>query len=528
MIKLIDYFSFKLKKFIYGRYNIKYYPREIRFLVKDYLKKTPDINYPINKTNIKKNIIKRNKDPEVVEKYYRFEDFNLIKDKKITINKILTAYKHFNTLKKNRNKQFRFVQEGYNISYRIVNLVEFSNKYNFHKLKNYIQLESWLLLQRLEYFNSGFNNHILKNAQALIYSGIYLNDLKLEKIGFLILKNSLQILILKNGLLRESSSSYQILITKLILELSEFTINNKRKKKYNIIISILKKMLCASNFFKINNNLIIFGDTTPDYENKLLQDKVFNYKKYFPKTHKYLKNMNKKINSTKLGEFYKIQNKNFLIFYKFSENSILKHLNHQHEDNFHFNLYYKNIPLLVDLNRANYSSDEGTYSKSHNSILLNYKNKSKKRLQVYPYNYPINKNFRTIKNSNKYLKLKSNFVDSNKLNFVWSREILLKQNQFQLTDFLKSNKLCEKKIFLHIHPDFKLLKKKNNIYVFKNNKKKYQLNLICNPSKQTKIKQQVDYYSDTYGVVTKTLSLIFKNNTDIYLQNEINLNIKKI
>ena len=49
MIKLIDYFSFKLKKFIYGRYNIKYYPREIRFLVKDYLKKTPDINYPINK-----------------------------------------------------------------------------------------------------------------------------------------------------------------------------------------------------------------------------------------------------------------------------------------------------------------------------------------------------------------------------------------------------------------------------------------------------------------------------------------------
>ena len=528
MINLINYFIFKLKKFIYGRYNIKYYPRDIKLLVKDYLKKNSRFNYPINKIKKKINTIKKNKDPELEEKFFRFEELNSIENKKKVIKKILSAYRYFNKLNKNKNDKFVFVQEGYNISYRIINLIEFSNKYNFHELKNYIQLESYLLLQRLEYFNNGFNNHILKNAQALIYSGIYLNDFKLEKIGLLILKSSFRSLILKNGLLRESSSSYQILISKLLLELSEFMIINKRKKKNNIIISILKKMICASNFFKIDNNLIIFGDTTPDYDNRILQDKVFNHKKYFPKTYKNLKNIRKKINPVKLGEFYKMQNKNFLIFYKFRKNSILKHLNHQHEDNFHFNLYFNHIPLLVDLNRASYASLEGTYSNSHNSILLEYKNKSKKRLQSYPYNYPINKNFRIIKKSKKHLNLKSYFTDSNKLNYMWSRGILLKHNQFKLIDFLKTNKLCKKNFYLHIHPDFKLFKKKNNVYTFKNSKKKYQFNLICNPSNGTKIKQQINYYSDTYGITKKTLSLIFQNNIDIYMQNEISLTIKKI
>ena len=98
MINLINYFIFKLKKLIYGRYNIKYYPRDIKLLVKDYLKKNSRFSYPTNKIKKKINTIKRNKDLELEEKFFRFEEFNSIENKKKVIKKILSAYRYFNKL----------------------------------------------------------------------------------------------------------------------------------------------------------------------------------------------------------------------------------------------------------------------------------------------------------------------------------------------------------------------------------------------------------------------------------------------
>ena len=101
--------------------------------------------------------------------------------------------------------------------------------------------------------------------------------------------------------------------------------------------------------------MVIFGDTTPDKSVENLEKNFLSYENKFPKTSKLIKKKRSKKNIIKnnLGEFYKIKNKNIIVFFKFLKQGLLDFLNHEHEDNFHFNLTLMfrllKLPIIITI-----------------------------------------------------------------------------------------------------------------------------------------------------------------------------------
>ena len=522
---ILNWILLKISKSIYGRYNQKYYPNKIRKLVKNYIK-TEDTKFiPSQKILTKKKVTG---DPEILEKFHRFEIFKHIGNKDEKLNKIYNWYKknipQANNVKSNR---IDLIWEGYNISYRIINAIKFCEKYKIKKIDKFIKFESLTLLQRLEYFNVGFNNHILKNAQAILFSGIYLNDAKLKNIGLEIFKNTINKLIDKNGLLRESSSSYQLLVNNLLLETSEFLIQHKRYKENYIIIFKIKKMIVASNFFNLNSKLVVFGDLTPDKTSNELEKKVFNIKRYYPKTSKFLKIKNfKKLKE--LSEYKILKNKDCSLYLKFKDTGNNMHLNHQHEDNFHFNFFYKNSLILTSLNRLNYTKIDGALSNSHNSVAINNYGPLMNLNKKLPYDYLKNNNEIVDKYyQQKYIYMKSDCFKFLNNNNLWERKIKLFNNNLIISDKLITKNKTKKEIFFHFHPSIIFLKKNKNHFILKEKNTKQLIKLEYVTNKMIKIKKLNSYYVDTYGNKARTNSLIFINSSEKKFINKINLKVLK-
>jgi hypothetical protein len=522
---ILNWIFLKISKSIYGRYNQKYYPSKIRKLVKNYIK-TEDIKFISSQTTLnKKKIIG---DSEIFEKFHRFEIFKDIKNKDEKLGKINRWYKknipQVNNIKSDKND---LIWEGYNISYRIVNTINFCEKYKIKKIDKFIKFDSFILLQRLEYFNLGINNHILKNAQALLFSGIYLNDLKLKNIGLEIFRSTIHKLIDKNGLLRESSSSYQLLVSNLLLETSEFLIKHKRYKENYLIIHKTKKMVEASNFFNFNRKLVIFGDLTPDKATNELEKKVFDIKRYFPKTSKILK-INKFKKKKKFGEYQILRHKNFSLYLKFKDSGNSKYLNHQHEDNFHFNFFYKKNLILTSLNRLNYKTIDGALSSSHNSVTINDYGPLMNLNKKLPYNYLKNDNEIIDKyDQQKCVYLKSDCFKFLNRDNLWERKIKMLNDNLVITDKLITKNKVKKEIFFHFHPNIIFLKQNKNHFILKEKKMKKLIKLEYYSNTKIKIKKYCSYYVDTYGNKSKTNSLIFINDTEKNFTNNINLKIIK-
>ena len=281
-------------------------------------------------------------------------------------------------------------------------------------------------------------------------------------------------------------------------------------------------MLKACNFFCVKNKMVIFGDTTPDKSIKNLEKNVLNYKKKYPKTSKFI--IKKKIKSlnlkNSLSEFYKIQNKNILVFFKYHNTGVLNFLNHQHEDNFHFNLYYKDTPVLTDLNRLNYLNEDGTFSKYHNSVSVNNYGPLINNSNKHPINFLKSKNFLKIK-KNKNIFMKSNCFKFINTDFKWKRNISISDKHINLNDDFISKSNSVKKVYLHFHPEIKFFKKINNKIIFTNRNPKFKVEVNFYDIRNKKLKINKSFYSNSYGSKSKTLSLIFENKQNKIFSNKV-------
>jgi hypothetical protein len=271
---------------------------------------------------------------------------------------------------------------------------------------------------------------------------------------------------------------------------------------------------------------VVFGDLTPDKSTSELEKKIFNLKKYYPKTSKFLKFKRFK-KFKKLNEFRVYKKKNFSLYLKFQESGHNKYLNHQHEDNFHFNFFYNKYLILTSLNRLNYKSIKGTLSNFHNSVTINNYGPLMNLNKRLPYEYLKSNNQIIDKyNQKKYIYLKSNcfkFLNSNNL---WERKISLLNNNLTIYDKLTSQHNSKKEIFFHFHPDIVFLEKNKNHFILKEKNTQKLIKLEYELNKMIKIKKLHSHYVDTYGNKTKTSSLVFINNENNFI-NKINLKILK-
>jgi len=291
--------------------------------------------------------------------------------------------------------------ESYSVSERIVNWLLFLCAAKpFIKIDNtrILNLQNELfdhlkyLAFNLEYRKDKTNNHIINNARALYIGGRLLGFEFAEKIAKLIITNETDKLI-KNGILNEGSTHYQLLVTKNYLEIFWIAHKTKDEKLISWLKGRIKNMLDICNDFIIENNgqleMPFIGDVSPDSNPDWLIGYPFNSSKTqfsgwsklwgnFNEFDDLLINMininnNNELGSLKKNQWVRITNSSSTTF-SIIKNSFIK--SHAHQDDGSFYFMYKETPIIIDPGLKNYLKDDSISryqlsANSHNVITIN-------------------------------------------------------------------------------------------------------------------------------------------------------------
>ncbi len=262
----------------------------------------------------------------------------------------------------------REIFESYSISERVINWIFFLiyskkiidiNDNHINLISQSIVKQVQYLVENLEYKGQLTNNHILKNAQALYITGVFLGDNKLQQIGKTIIKAEYADHV-KDGILQEDSTHYQLIVTKWFIEVyfsagvaADLEFKNWLQPRISSLISVSRYIFSEENLEPF------FGDISPDFPAKEL--KSFPFLDFvddkipwsflmadLPSIEKTSSNFNV-INSWVHKKFGKYD-----LFLMAKNNGIGSH---GHEDNGSFILYYDGHAISQDLGRKNYTSE---------------------------------------------------------------------------------------------------------------------------------------------------------------------------
>ena len=294
------------------------------------------------------------------------------------------------------NNQFNSQNYGpawqpYNVSERICNWIVFwqlTTKKNI-PLKNdfftkTLQTHAVFLSNNLEYPASDIvNNHLLNNARALYISGRFLNNKSISNLGIEIFKFHLPEMVGKGGYLKESSSHYQLLITRSVLEVQKVALESNDEEFASWLKINSEKMLAAcQNLLPLNLKSIIdmprIGDISPDMP--------FNWFSPINKFNAGWNNLWKipvedQIFKNDLNDgWVNIGNKSWfaIVFSHSHSDSLIYPSGHGHDDFGSFCLYLSGLPVIVDVGQLNYkfsskSQKKGATAEMHNTVLIDNK-----------------------------------------------------------------------------------------------------------------------------------------------------------
>lgn len=208
----------------------------------------------------------------------------------------------------------------------------------------------------LEYYQHNTNNHILNNARALILCGVVLNHPSAISDGIAILKHMLPILIQPQGMLRERSTHYQLIVLNWLLDAYAFLKASQNTQQCQFLLETIIRCRNAAATFCDQHGFLqtAIGDLSPDITPDLSAERLRNcYPDFWPKK-----------NELPLPFFYHQDdyffiNKNHhkIIFNCPTESFPLLHPSHGHNDITSFIWIYDDQPLLIDSGRTRYCKD---------------------------------------------------------------------------------------------------------------------------------------------------------------------------
>lgn len=319
--------------------------------------------------------------------------------------------------------------ESYTVSERVSNSVIFYHLtlggWPSVDISNALKEQVYFLIKNLEYFGKNTGNHVINNARAIYLAGVSFDCPEWRELAFFIIERELPVLITEDGFLREGSSHYQFLFTRWMLEISYFSSIVNDKKMRELLSLYVKSLIKQCNFFLVYDKTIckwsipLFGDISPDFQPEWLlalpwsnladqppclleQYKITNdswnslwISKYINKTddklcaNRYKINM---ISNHPESGWFRGGVKGTVIFMRVDKKLIPEYVGHHHHDMYHFCLYYKGQPILVDSGRLNYKykglwSEFGISTHAHNSILIDGIGTIPKRSRSYPIEY---------------------------------------------------------------------------------------------------------------------------------------------
>ena len=240
--------------------------------------------------------------------------------------------------------------EPFPTSLRIINWIKFLLKYKVKKqrINQSLFSQSFFLYENIEYHLQG--NHLLENAFALLYAGIYFNNKKLIGKAEEIISVQLEEQILPDGAHFELSPMYHQLIFFRMLD----TINIVNNSKYhNSEISKLLNNKAGLMYSWLDNitfstgDIPLFNDSAPGIA---------------PKTEeliKYAKRLGLHDTQKSLREsgYRKFVGKNYEMVIDTGKIGPDYIPGHGHNDIFSYVLYIRNNPVIVDTGTSVYGGD---------------------------------------------------------------------------------------------------------------------------------------------------------------------------
>ena len=532
-----------LSKFFFKGYGYKFYPKKFKKKIRFkffFLKALPTPKK--NRININKKKFKIYlPSKKLFVKQEKIWSIDNLKDREdfSYLNRWTWAIDLFQNKKKITNKNINFVEktifdwcvlnsskkiskentifEPYNISERICNyIILVKNKIispNAYVLSS-LEKQCEYLISNIEIYYGKNSNHALNNLRAIFLYSSYVDNKNISNYSSNFIIFILKKYIDKDGFFKFGSSYYQLIFTRWLSDIL-FSFKKKHQINYKKIENFYTKSLKASVFFhKSGKNFLFpnFGNISPDINSKWLNNFFTNknsvFKKYETKALKI--SYKKKIKSR---EWFRLENKNWTLFCRNPKKTSFN-FTHSHNDFFHYVLYYKNSPVVVDNGRDNYSSKSLKFfssGSSHNSFTVNnnlildeylsYSLKSKFGLNnLSKCNYNVNSNYKN--------KL---FITYNYKNFSLKRNITLLKKSVIIKNFISFPKLIELSMRTNFHPE---------ILIDKNERKELNITLpnktklrIINNLTDCELKVKNSLFCSDYGNVkkSKSIDIIAKN-----------------
>jgi hypothetical protein len=458
-------------------YRIQYVLKPSNFQEIDFVFTTPliSIDKNINKWKLEETDFK---DEEIINSMHRcywfFYDYNKL-DKIVIadLNNLIKAWIFENQYQYNDVAWHPYTSTERVMSY----CISFLLKEPFSKLKDSIVNDNVIRslfnntiinnLKSLEYYPSGISyNHVVNDLRGVLASAILLDDEKLKMETFKQLIFELNLILDDDGILREGSSHYHLIITRWILEMECFLCESGEIELVSILKTYTTKMLKGVNFFISGlsiNSMPLFGDISPDLD----PEWILRYFKELLNTHSGSKTyatmlksridigqrISNESDTLSLSNYTRISKGDWIVFIKhqFSRGEFFP--NHSHDDNFNIIVYFKGERLIIDPGRDSYllppTKNVFCSSESHNIRVINGISLDMPESLKYYFPYVYYKSeFKKEMISDTELKFKisTNSVrralNDNDSNF--NREVIVNDESITINDYIESS--CTAKI----------------------------------------------------------------------------------
>ncbi len=404
---------------IHGMYNKLYYPDAIRNKC-ELIESKPHINLPktwsffdmqfvsqsaseliVNCAGTEVNITQlpllwhkptnEATDPEVLQSSHRFHwlvervSLGLSKDDMdvifYSINSWLNDFQH---------KRTGVAWHPYTVSERLCNWMTFwqvassqSHASNIsQRWLNSIQEHAVFLSNTLEYPASGIiNNHILNNARALYISGCFLDNKNIVDLGCELLKRHLPKMVSNKGFLLESSSHYQLLLTRSVFEIQKVANEYDDFKFARWLQNFSRLMLIACQNItpkELHNldDMPRIGDVSPDIPFVWFSPISYRLNANWNTLWNVITDNISNNNAINQDDGWVSFNKDNWSMVTFTHPNKMQYpTGHGHNDFGSFCLYYSGYPIFIDIGRLNYAPFEGggsvgMSSDTHNVLLI--------------------------------------------------------------------------------------------------------------------------------------------------------------
>ena len=406
----------------------------------------------------------------------------------------------------NNNSFLKDGKEPYPISLRGINWVKFLslNQIKDEFINNTLYHHYCILLKNLEYQLLG--NHLLENAFSLLFGAYYFQDEILYIKSKKLLIRELNEQILRDGGHYELSPMYHQLIFTRLLDCIQLIQLNTNWKQDNLIVFLLEIAQRMNSWLQ---NITYRNGDIP-----MVNDATFNIASDSSQLFTYSEGLGVQNTNIKLSDsgYRKIKFNNYELFIDVGNIGPDYQPGHAHSDTFSFELYKKNIPIIIDSGISTYDKnalrqkERGT--SSHNTVQL----EGLEQTNVWG-GFRVSKRAKIV-----YLYESKNFIKASHngyFNYVGLhyRSFLFNNNSINIIDTFSKKSSTKKFANFHLHNKINVKLIEENIIQLNNDIK------IMFNSESIKIKSY--YLSKGFNkrIKSNKITVCFYNNlkTTIYL-----------